>query len=147
MTMELKPILLVEDNLDDELLLLEALREANITNPVVVMRDGPEALDYLFGNGEHVGRDTSLLPQLILLDLKLRKMSGLEVLRRIRAHDLTHIIPVVVLSTSSEQEDMFQVYNNGANSYVRKPVEFERFTSVIRDLGSFWLLCNELPNK
>src|SRR3712207_4836254 len=126
-----KVILLVEDNPDDELLTLRALRKNDITGEVVVARDGVEALDYLFGKGEYAGRDTSVMPQLILLDLKLPKIDGLEVLRRLRSDERTRLLPVVILTSSREQQDMVDGYGLGANSYVRKPVNFEQFVSAV----------------
>ncbi len=143
--MKEKIILLVEDNPDDEELTLLALQDSNILNQVVVVRDGVEALDYLFGVGQYAGRDTSRLPQLTLLDLKLPKLSGLEVLERLRADPRTRLVPVVVLTSSSEEEDIVASYRLGANSYVRKPVEFHRFADAVRQLGLYWLLLNEPP--
>ena len=127
---ERKFILLVEDNTDDELLMLRALQRNHITNEVFVMRDGVEALDFLFGTGAHVGRDTSDQPQVVLLDLKLPRIDGLEVLRRVRADERTRILPVVVLTSSKEEEDVARSYALGANSYVRKPVNFTQFTEA-----------------
>lgn len=138
-------ILLVEDNPRDEALTLRALRKSNIANDVVVARDGVEALDYLFGEGAHAGRDTDERPQLILLDLKLPKVDGLEVLKRIRADERTRRLPVVVFTSSSEEEDMIRSYDLGANSYVRKPVDFEHFMEATRQLGLYWLVLNETP--
>jgi two-component system response regulator len=138
-----RPILLVEDNPDDELLTLDALRSGGVTNPVKVVRDGAEALDYLFSEGGYADRQASETPAVILLDLKLPKISGIEVLRRIKTDERTRRIPVVVLTTSSEQEDVQKCYGNGANSYVRKPVEFERFLEAVRHLGLYWTLVNE----
>jgi two-component system response regulator len=140
-----KTILLVEDNPDDEELTLMALKDANILNEVVVARDGVEALDYLFGTGKHKGRDASLTPQVILLDLKLPKVSGIEVLERLRADPRTECVPVVILTSSSEDEDRMVCYQLCANSYVRKPVEFHRFADAVKQVGMYWLLLNEAP--
>ena len=140
-----KIILLVEDNPDDEELTILALKESNILNEVVVARDGAEALDYLFGTGKFKDRDTSVLPQLVLLDLKLPKVSGLEVLERMRADPRLQLVPVVVMTSSSEEEDIVNSYRMGANSYVRKPVEFHRFVEAVRQLGLYWLLINQTP--
>jgi two-component system response regulator len=140
-----KAILLVEDNADDELLTLRALKKNNILNPVVVARDGVEALDYLFGTGAHAGRDTSVLPQVVLLDLKLPKVDGLEVLQRLRGDPRTKLLAVVVLTSSKEDEDVVSSYARGANAYVRKPVDFAEFTTAVQTLGLFWLLLNEAP--
>ena len=139
-----KIILLIEDNPDDEELTILALKESNILNEVIVARDGAEALEYLYGTGKYNGRDPSRLPQIILLDLKLPKMGGLEVLQRLRSDPLTQLIPVVVLTSSSEEEDILTSYRLGANSYVRKPVEFHRFVDAVRQLGLYWLLINEV---
>lgn len=136
-------ILLIEDNPDDEELTILALKESKIANEVIVARDGAEALEYLYGTGRYKDRDPSRLPQIILLDLKLPKMGGLEVLQRLRTDPLTQLIPVVVLTSSSEEEDIITSYRLGANSYVRKPVEFHRFVDAIRHLGLYWLLINE----
>ena len=141
--MESKVILLVEDNPRDEALTLRALRKSNIVNEVIVAHDGVEALDYFFGTGAYAGRDTSVMPQLVLLDLKLPKVDGLEVLRRIRADDRTRRLPVVVFSSSSEQEDMVESYHLGANSYVRKPVDYEQFMEATKQLGLYWLVLNQ----
>jgi CheY-like chemotaxis protein len=138
-----KTILLVEDNPDDEALTLRALKKNNIMNDVVVARDGQEALDYLFAAGPFSGRDGSQMPQLILLDLKLPRLSGFEVLRRLRADQRTRLLPVVILTTSSEENDRSQGYGLGANSFVRKPVEFDRFIEAVRQLGLYWLILNE----
>lgn len=141
--MEDKVILLVEDNADDELLTLRALKKNNIRNKVVVARDGNEALDYLFGTGAHSGRDLSVMPQIILLDLKLPKVDGFEVLNRVRASEITRFLPVVILTTSNEDQDRIRGYDLGANSFVRKPVEFEKFIEAVRQLGLYWLILNE----
>ncbi len=140
-----KVILLVEDNPDDEELTLMALREGQIANEVVVVRDGVAALDYLFASGPYADRDPARLPALILLDLKLPKLNGLEVLERMRADPRTRLIPVVVLTSSTEEEDIVASYNLGANSYVRKPVEFHRFADAVRQVGIYWLLINQPP--
>ncbi len=140
-----KIILLVEDNPDDELLTLRALKKNGVLNEVVVARDGVEALDYLFGMGSHAGRDTGVMPQLILLDLKLPRIDGLEVLRRLRADERTRLLPVVILTSSREQQDMVDGYGLGANSYVRKPVNFEQFVSAVEQLKLYWLVLNEAP--
>jgi two-component system response regulator len=143
--MNSKIILLVEDNPDDEELTLLALQESKILNEVVVTRDGVEALDYLFATGKYAGRDPSIMPQLILLDLKLPKLDGLEVIKRLRADPRTELIQVVILTSSSEEEDVIASYRRGANSYVRKPVEFHRFADAVKQLGLYWLLLNEAP--
>jgi two-component system response regulator len=140
-----KFMLLVEDNPDDEILTLHALQENKILNKVVVARDGAEALDYLFGTGTHVGRDLSEMPTVILLDLKLPKIDGLEVLRRLRADDRTRLLPVVILTTSHEDQDLVTSYSLGANSYVHKPVDMNQFIMAVRQLGLFWLLVNSPP--
>ena len=142
-----KMILLVEDQPDDEILTLRALRRNKFPNEVLVMRDGVEALDYLFGAGAHAGRDMSVMPVVILLDLKLPKINGLEVLRRIRADERTRFIPVVVLTSSKEEQDLVNSYKLGANSYIRKPVDFVQFTEAMRHLGLYWLLLNEPLSK
>ena len=142
-----KTILLVEDNEDDEELTTRALRQAKIANDIIVARDGREALDYLFAEGRHDGRDAAQLPALILLDLKLPKLSGLEVLQRIRESESTRLIPTVILTSSSEDEDMLRSYEKGANSYVRKPVEFKAFVAAVSQLGMYWLLLNEPAPK
>jgi two-component system response regulator len=143
--MEEKVILLVEDNADDEKLTLRALKKNNISNDVVVARNGSEALDYLFGTGTHSGRDTSLMPQVVLLDLKLPKIDGLEVLRRMRGNERTKLLPVVILTSSNEEQDRINGYGFGANSYVRKPVDFNQFMEAVRQLGLYWLVLNEQP--
>jgi two-component system response regulator len=141
--MDDKVILLVEDNGDDELLTLRALKKNNIRNEVIVARDGSEALDYLFGTGIHAGRDLSLMPQIVLLDLKLPKVDGFEVLTRVRSSEATKLLPVVILTTSNEDQDRIRGYGLGANSFVRKPVEFDKFIEAVRQLGLYWLILNE----
>jgi CheY-like chemotaxis protein len=138
-----RTILLVEDNPDDEEFTLRAMRRAHVRNDIVVVRDGSEALDWLFGQGLHAGRDVAQLPAVVLLDLKLPKLSGIEVLRRIRADAQTRLVPVVVLTSSNEEEDMLDSYESGANSYVRKPVEFAAFADAVSKLGAYWMLLNE----
>ncbi|MGV0101737.1 Response regulator receiver protein [Nostoc sp. DSM 114160] len=140
-------ILLVEDNPDDEALTLRALKKNNILNEVVVARDGVEALDYLFGKGVYADRDMSVMPNLILLDLKLPKMDGLEVLRHLRTDDKTKILPVVILTSSKEEQDLINGYSLGANSYVRKPVDFSQFSEAVRQLGLYWFVLNESPPR
>jgi len=140
-------ILLVEDNPDDEALTLRALNKNNIGNTVVVVRDGAEALDFLFCSGAYADRDPRDKPQVILLDLKLPKVDGLEVLRRIRADPTTRTQPVVVLTSSKEEQDLINSYLSGANSYVRKPVDFNQFVEAVRQLGLYWLVINETPPK
>ncbi|MFN6463969.1 MAG: response regulator [Nostoc sp. DedVER02] len=140
-------ILLVEDNPDDEALTLRALKKNNIMNEVVVARDGVEALDYLFGKGVYADRDMSVMPNLILLDLKLPKMDGLEVLRQLRTDDRTKILPVVILTSSKEEQDLINGYSLGANSYVRKPVDFSQFSEAVRQLGLYWFVLNESPPR
>jgi len=135
-------ILLVEDNPDDELLTIRAFKKNNILNEIVVAHDGVEALDYLFGTGAYAGRDVSELPQLVLLDLNLPRIGGLEVLRRIREDPRTHLLAVVILTSSKEEDDIVKSYTLGANSYVRKPVDFTQFTHAVKTLGLFWLLLN-----
>jgi two-component system response regulator len=137
-----KTILLVEDNPDDEALTLRALKKNNILNEVVVARDGVEALDYLFGTGPHDGRDTTHQPHIILLDLKLPKIDGLEVLKRLRADPRTALLPVTILTTSNEEQDVLKSYQHGANSYIRKPVDFGQFMETVRQLGMYWLVLN-----
>lgn len=138
-------ILLVEDNPDDEALTIRALKRHHIGNSIVVAHDGVEALDYLFGTGLYAGRDISLKPSVILLDLKLPRVDGFEVLRRIRESESTKLLPVVVLTTSNEEQDLINSYSLGCNSYIRKPVDFLQFSEAIRQLGMYWLLMNEPP--
>lgn len=138
-------IFLVEDNSDDEALTLRALKKNNIKNEVVVARDGEEALDFLFGRHKYEGRDISVLPQVMLLDLNLPKIDGLNVLKQIRSHEITKFTPVVILTSSKEDQDMLEGYSLGANSYVRKPVDFNDFSEAIRQLGLYWLILNEVP--
>jgi CheY-like chemotaxis protein len=140
-----KIILLVEDNPDDEALAIRALKRHHIGNEIVIAHDGVEALDYVFGTGAYEGRDTSNKPSVVLLDLKLPRVDGLEVLRRLRADERTKLLPVVVLTTSSEEKDLISSYSLGCNSYIRKPVDFVQFSEAIRQLGMYWLLMNETP--
>jgi two-component system response regulator len=141
--MEEKIILLVEDNPDDVELTLRAFKQNNILNKVVIARDGVEALDYLMGTGIHAGRDVKDLPVVTLLDLKLPKMDGLEVLKRIRSSEMTKLLPVVILTSSNEENDIISGYKLGANSYIRKPVDFTQFVDAIKSLGLYWLVWNE----
>lgn len=143
--MNTRPILLVEDNPDDEELTRLAFRKAGVVHELIVVHDGAEALDYLFGAGAHAERGDEGQPIIILLDLKLPKVDGLDVLRRLRADPRTRLIPVIVLSTSREEQDINNSYALGANSYVRKPVDFDRFTEVMQQVGRFWLAVNEGP--
>jgi CheY-like chemotaxis protein len=143
--MENKAILLVEDNPRDEALTRRALKKSNVVNEVAVARDGVEALEYLFGTGSDSGGEEKALPQLVLLDLKLPKVDGLQVLQRIRAEERTRRLPVVVFTSSSEEEDVIKSYDLGANSYVRKPVDFGQFLEATRQLGLYWLVLNESP--
>jgi two-component system response regulator len=140
-----KAILLVEDNPDDEALTLRAFAKNKITNTVIVARDGVEALDYLFASGVYADRDPHDLPQVVLLDLNLPKIEGLEVLRRIREDERTKVLPVVVLTSSKQEQDIIDSYRFGCNSYVRKPVDFDQFIEAARQLGLYWLLLNEPP--
>ena len=142
-----KYILLVEDNPDDEELTLMGLKSSGVINEVVVVRDGEEALQFLLAEGQYKDRSPEAVPAVILLDLKLPKLSGLEVLERLRANPLTKCIPVVILTSSSEEEDVINSYKLGANSFVRKPVEFSRFADAVKHLGLYWLLINEPPVK
>ena len=143
--MENKVILLAEDNPDDVQLTLRALKKNNILNDVVVAPDGVEALEYLFGAGKYAGRDTNVKPQVILLDIKMPRMDGLEVLNRIRSDERTKLLPVIILTTSSEEKDRIESYKLGANSYIRKPVDFNQFVSAVQQLGLYWLVLNEGP--
>jgi CheY-like chemotaxis protein len=141
--MNTKVILLVEDNADDEALTLRAFAKNNIANKLVVARDGVEALDYLFATGAYADRDVRNQPQIVLLDLKLPKLDGLEVLRRLRADERTQLLPVIILTSSKEEQDLIQGYRLGANSYIRKPVDFLQFSEAMRQLGLYWLVLNE----
>jgi CheY-like chemotaxis protein len=143
--MEGKMILLVEDNPDDEALTLRALKKNNIGNHLAIVRDGAEALEFLFCTGDYANRDRNDKPQVILLDINLPKVDGLEVLRRIRADENTRFLPVVILTSSKEEQDMLKSYSLGANSYVRKPVDFNEFIEAVRQLGLYWLVLNEMP--
>ncbi len=143
--MQEKHILLVEDNPDDVKLTLRALEKNRIGNTVDVAEDGVEALDYLFGSGRFADRDTGILPQVILLDLKMPRMDGLQVLERIRADERTKLLPVVILTTSNEDRDKIESYKLGANSYIRKPVDFSQFVEAVKQLGLYWLVLNEAP--
>lgn len=140
-------ILLVEDNPDDEALTIRALQKNNILNEVMVARDGAEAVDFLHGTGKYAGRDISVLPEVVLLDLNLPKLNGLEVLKKIRENDRTGLLPVVILTTSNEDRDKIESYRLGCNSYIRKPVDFMQFNEAIRQLGMYWLLLNQGPPK
>lgn len=143
-----KFILLVEDNQDDEELTLRALKAANVGNDVVIARDGVEAVDFLFGTGKYQGRDLREMPTVVLLDLKLPKLDGLEVLKRLRTDNRTRCLPVVVLTSSKEQQDVIASYHLGTNSYIRKPVNFSEFSEAVRQLGLYWFILNEtLPNS
>jgi two-component system, response regulator len=142
-----KYILLVEDNPDDEELTLMGLKSSGVINEVVIVRDGEEAVQFLFAEGQYKDRDPKAVPAVILLDLKLPKLSGLEVLERLRTNSLTKCIPVVILTSSSEEEDVINSYKLGANSFVRKPVEFNRFADAVKQLGLYWMLINEPPTK
>ena len=143
--MENSVVLLVEDNPDDEALTVRALKKNKIMNEVVVTRDGVEAWEYLLGEGAYAGRDVRLMPQVIFLDLKLPRLDGLGLLRRLRADDRTKRIPVVILTSSNEEQDRISSYDLGANSYVRKPVDFEQFVQAASQLGLYWLVLNEPP--
>lgn len=141
------PILLVEDNADDEEMILRALKQAKVINEIVVARNGREALDCLFGEGDYKGRDVSSTPTVVLLDLKLPKLDGFDVLKRLREDVRTKLIPAVILTSSSEEDDKVRSYKPGANSYVRKPVEFSTFANAIAQLGLYWALHNEPPPR
>jgi len=141
--MSKRNILLVEDNPDDVALTLRALRKNNIANEVIVANDGVEALDYLFGTGAYAGRDVSKIPEVVLLDLKLPRIDGLKVLERLRSDERTKIAPVVILTSSKEEQDLVRSYKLGANSYIRKPVDFTQFSEAVRQLGLYWLVLNE----
>lgn len=142
-----KTILLVEDNPDDEALTVRALSRNGPRHRLEIVRDGVEALDYLFGTGQYVGRDVTVAPTVILLDLKLPRIDGLEVLRRLRADPRTHAQPVVILTSSKEEQDLMQSYGLGVNSYIRKPVDFTQFTEAVRQIGLYWLTLNEQPPR
>lgn len=145
--MDGKFILIVEDNPDDEEMTLRSLQQAGLANDVQVVRDGVEALDFLFCTGSFAGRDPTRMPAVVLLDLKLPKLNGIDVLNRMRSEERTRSIPVVILTSSSEDEDMAKSYDSGANSYVRKPVIFSDFATVVSQLGLYWMLLNEVPVK
>ncbi len=140
-----KTLLLVEDNPDDEALTIRALKKSNVLNEIIVAHDGEEAVDYLLGKGLYKDRDTSIMPELIILDLKLPKIDGLEVLRQIRSNEKTKLLPVVILTSSNEEKDLIESYSLGANSYIQKPVDFERFIKAAEQLKLYWLLFNEPP--
>ncbi|RPI99481.1 MAG: response regulator [Chloroflexi bacterium] len=140
------PILLVEDNPDDETLTLRALRKSNMVSEVIVAHDGVEALDYVFATGPYAGRDVQKLPAVVLLDLKLPRLDGLDVLRHLRADSRTALLPVVVLTSSDEEQDIAESYRMGANSYIRKPVDFDQFVDAVQQLGLYWLLLNQQPS-
>ncbi len=145
--MNAKTILLVEDNPDDEALTLRAIKKRHVANEVVVVRDGVEALDYLFAEGTYAGRDPATDPAVVLLDLKLPKIDGIEVLKRLRRHARTRLLPVVILTSSAEEQDIVNSYSFGANSYIRKPVDFDKFVEAAGFLGMYWLLLNESPSN
>jgi two-component system response regulator len=142
-----KTILLVEDNPDDVELIMRSFKKHNVSNDVVIARDGQQALDYLFGTGEYTGRNLSSMPAVILLDLKLPKIDGLEVLRRLRADERMELVPVVIVTSSKKEQDLVNGYKLRANSYVRKPVDFLQFSEAVRELGLYWLLLNEPPSR
>lgn len=139
-----RPVLLVDDNADDELLTLDALRSSGVSNSVIVVRDGLEAIEWIFGIGSHASRDTSVMPRLVLLDLKLPKINGFEVLSKIRSDGRTHHIPTVILSSSTQREDIENSYAHGANSYLRKVVDFEEYSMAVRCLCEYWLEHNQV---
>ena len=147
MTTRDETILLVEDNPDDVELTLRAFRKNHIANDVVIASDGVEALDYLFGTGAYADRDTNDMPRIILLDLKMPILDGLQVLERLRAEDRTKLTPVVILTSSKEEQDLVSSYQSGANSFVRKPVDFNKFVEAVHQIGLYWLLINESPNQ
>lgn len=140
-------IVIVEDNPDDEALMLRAFKQHKLANEIVVLRDGVQALEYLLGTGAYEGRDTAVMPQMVLLDLKLPKLNGLDVLKRLRADPRTKILPIIVLTTSKEESDMIASYNLGANSYVTKPVDFMKFVESVKQLGLYWLVLNQTPER
>ena len=144
--MRRKLILLVEDNPDDEALAIRALKKSNLANEIAVARDGVEALEFLFCEGNHANRDPQDAPVVVLLDLKLPKVDGLEVLKRVKADERTRRLPVVIMTSSSEEQDIISSYDLGANSYIRKPVDFNRFTEAVAQLGLYWLVLNEVPD-
>jgi CheY-like chemotaxis protein len=144
--MRRKLILLVEDNPDDEALAIRALKKSNLANDIAVARDGVEALEFLFCEGAHADRDPHDMPVVVLLDLKLPKVDGLEVLKRIKSDERTRRLPVVIMTSSSEEQDIVNSYDLGANSYIRKPVDFNRFTEAVAQLGLYWLVLNEVPD-
>ncbi len=143
--MDKRIIMIVEDNEDDLELAMRAFKRNHVLNEIVVARDGVEALDYLFGTGPHAGRDLCVMPEVVLLDLKMPRLGGLEVLRRIRADERTRYLPVVVLTSSDEEKDMIDSYHYGVNSYIRKPVDFEQFTEAVRQLSLYWMVLNQCP--
>lgn len=145
--MDRRIIMVVEDNEDDLELAIRAFKQNHLVNEVVVARDGVEALDYLFGTGPHAGRDLCIMPEVVLLDLKMPRLGGLEVLRRIRADERTRYLPVVVLTSSDEEKDMIDSYHYGVNSYIRKPVDFEQFTEAVRQLSLYWMVLNQCPRN
>jgi two-component system, response regulator len=138
-------ILLVEDNPNEEALVLRAFKKYNVSSPITVVRDGAEAVDFLFCQGDYKDRDPRDLPKLILLDMKLPKLSGLQILRRIRANERTHLLPVIMLTSSREEQDLIESYRSGANSYIRKPIDYDHFLEAIRQLSLYWLILNEPP--
>jgi two-component system, response regulator len=145
--MDQRIIMIVEDNEDDIELALRAFKRNHILNEVIVARDGVEALDYLFGTGPHAGRDLCIMPEVVLLDLKMPRLGGIEVLRSIRADERTRFLPVVVLTSSDEEKDMIDSYHYGVNSYIRKPVDFEQFTEAVRQLSLYWIVLNQCPRN